>query len=115
MNVSIKKKSIDTATIQQTEKGGEIRGLPAGTYLCMVMLPIAVGGGWFALSVDVTGDAVIDGNGTADILVSGNGYARINTTCIVRIGGTSDGVCVRVDSNAPATMRSRGSIYIMRI
>ena len=115
MSMEIRSKDIQSAHVQSTGNGGEIRGLDAGHYLVMASLPVAVNGGWFALSIDISGDATVNGNSVGEVLSSSNGYARLNAEGVVHVTGPDDGIWVRCDSNATAQMRSRGGLLITRI
>ena len=115
MNVEITDKTIPGAYVTATSKGGEIRGLEPGTYLVFASLPLAADAGWYALSIDKTGNGNVIGNTVGEQLVNGNGYTRLNAVGFATITSDADGIWIRVDSNHDATMRIRGGIYIIRI
>ena len=115
MTVEITDKTIPGAYVTATSKGGEIRGLEPGNYLVFANLPLAADAGWYVLSIDKTGNGNIIGNAVGEQLLNGNGYTRLNAVCFVTITSETDGIWVRVDRNHDATMRARGSIYIIRI
>lgn len=115
MNVEITEKTIPGAYVTATSKGGEIRGLEPGNYLVFANLPLTVDAGWYALSIDKTGNGNIIGTPVGEQLLNGNGYTRLNAVGFATITSETDGIWVRIDSNHDATMRSRGSIYIIRI
>ena len=115
MNVEITEKTIPGAYVTATSKGGEIRGLEPGTYLVFASLPLVADAGWYALSIDKTGNGDMVGTPVGEQLLNGNGYTRLNAVGFATITSETDGIWVRIDSNHDSTMRSRGSIYIIRI
>lgn len=115
MTVEIAEKTIPGAYVTATSKGGEIRGLAPGNYLVFANLPIAANAGWYALSIDKTGNGNIIGNTVGEQLVGTNGYTRLNAVGFATITSETDGIWVRVDSNHDAIMRATGSICIVRI
>ena len=115
MNVEITEKTIPGAYVTATSKGGEIRGLEPGTYLVFANLPLTAEAGWYALSIDKTGNGNMVGTPVGEQLLNGNGYTRLNAVGFITITSETDGIWLRIDSNHDASMRSRGSIYIIRI
>ena len=115
MNVEITEKTIPGAYVTATSKGGEIRGLEPGTYLVFANLPLTAEAGWYALSIDKTGNGNMVGTPVGEQLLNGNGYTRLNAVGFITITSETDGIWLRIDSNHDASMRSHGSIYIIRI
>ena len=114
MNVEITEKTIPGAYVTATSKGGEIRGLEPGTYLVFANLPLTAEAGWYALSIDKTGNGNMVGTPVGEQLLNGNGYTRLNAVGFITITSETDGIWLRIDSNHDASMRSHGSIYIIR-
>lgn len=115
MNVEITEKTIPGAYVTATSKGGEIRGLEPGTYLVFANLPLTAKAGWYALSIDKTGNGNMVGTPVGEQLLNGNGYTRLNAVGFITITSETDGIWLRIDSNHDASMRSHGRIYIIRI
>lgn len=115
MTVEITEKTIPSAGVTNTGKGGEIRGLEPGNYLVFANLPLAADAGWYALSIDKTGNGVVIGTTVGEQLVTGSAYTRLNAVGFATITSETDGIWIRVDSNHDATMRARGAISIIRI